>query len=197
MGLFDFLNKVPKVNEINGSFGEWLATICSKIIPDSYLIHDVLIDGAEGFTSQIDLLIISNKGINVVEVKTFTNAKIYGNTDKLNWNYYTHGKKYEIYSPLKQNKKHIDYLKRFLCDFGEVPCFSIITMICEDIKISGEINKEDCLDTAFCTSIPAMHKAIKKITDDKPVVFDDGKMRAIYEFIKNVDYINNFNQKNI
>ena len=137
MGLLDFLKKIPTANELTGGFGEWLTKVYSKSMTDALVLHDILIDGADGYTSQIDLILIENKGVFVIEVKTFADAKIYGNTKKTNWYYYKGGKKYEIYSPLKQNKKHVDYLKDFLKDFGDVPVFSIITMICEDFKING------------------------------------------------------------
>ena len=118
MGFFDLLKRIPTMNEITGSFGEWLAKTFAKTIPGALVLHDVLIDGAEQHTSQIDLLIIGNRGIYVVEVKTFADAKIYGDAGKSKWYYYNHGAKYEIYSPVKQNQKHVDYLKVFLKDFG-------------------------------------------------------------------------------
>ena len=181
MKLFDFLKRIPTLDEISGGFGEQLAKFYAKTMPDVLVLHDVLIDGANGYTSQIDLILVGNKGVYVVEMKMFDGAKIYGDTKNTNWNYYKNGRKYEIYSPLKQNKKHVDYLKTFLKDFGDVPCFSIITMVCDDFKISGD--KKD--DTIICNSLPAMERAIYKIAEDKPFVFDDIKKRQIFDYIKN------------
>ena len=185
MGLFDFLNKIPTINEMTGGFGEWLAKVYSKTIPGALVLHDVLIDGADGYTSQIDLVLVGNKGIYVVEMKSFADAKIYGDTKKSKWYYYSHGKKYEIYSPLRQNKKHVEYLKTFLKDFGDLPVFSIITMICDDFKVSGEIGE----NTAICSSLPSMEKAIYKIAENKPEVFDDTKKQEIFDYIKNNQHI--------
>ncbi len=185
MGLFDFLKKLPTLNELSGSFGEWLAEHYAKIMTDSLVLHDVLIDGADGYTSQIDLLMIGSKGIYVIEVKMFVDAKIYGNASKSKWYYYKHGRKYEIYSPLKQNKKHVEYLKEFLKDFGDVPCFSIITMVCDDFKISGD----NGADTAVCNSLPAMEQACYILAKDKPVVFDDEQKHKIFEFIQSKQHI--------
>ena len=189
MGLFDLIKNMPTPNEISGSFGEWLAKIYSKTIPGALVLHDVLIDGADGYTSQIDLVLVGNKGVYVIEVKSFPDAKIYGDTKKSKWYYYSHGRKYEIYSPLRQNKKHVEYLKTFLKDFGDVPVFSVITIICDNFKISGEINKEDYLDTAVCTSLPSMEKAIYKIAENKPKAFDDEQKQKIFDFIKNNQHI--------
>lgn len=185
MGILDLIKKIPSLSEVKGSFGEWLAKFYAKTMPDAFILHDVLIDGAEGYTSQLDLLIIGNRGIYVIEVKMYDDAKIYGDIRNPKWNYYKHGKKYEIYSPLKQNKKHIDYLKIFLKGFGDVPCFSVITMICDDFKISGELDG----NTAVCNSLPAMEKAIYKIAEKNDVVFNDTQKREIFEYIRNNQHI--------
>ena len=80
MGFFDYLKKLPTLNEISGGFGEWLAKNYSKTLPGALVLHDVLIDGADGYTSKIDLVLVGNKGVYVVEVKTYPDAKIYGDT---------------------------------------------------------------------------------------------------------------------
>lgn len=180
MGLFGFMNKMPTLNELSGSFGEWLAKLYAKTFPGALVLHDVLINGDDGFTSQIDLILIGNKGAYVVEMKMFDDAKIYGDTQKTKWNYYKHGRKYEIYSPLKQNEKHIKYLRDFLKGFGDIPFFSIITMVCDDFKMSGE-NGEN---TIICNSLPAMERAIYKIAEGKPEVLDDIKKQEIFNYIK-------------
>ena len=97
MGLFDFIKKMPTLNEISGGFGEWMAKTYSKTIPGALVLHDVLIDGADGYTSQIDLVLVGNRGIYVIEVKSFPNAKIYGDTKKSKWHYYSHGKNGKFY----------------------------------------------------------------------------------------------------
>ncbi len=185
MALSDIFKKIPDLNEINGSFGEWLAKVYSKTMPDALVIPDVLINGADGYTSQIDLILIGGKGIYVVEVKMFNDAKIYGDIKKSEWNYYKNGKKYEIYSPLKQNGKHIDYLIQFLKDFGELPFFSIIIMICADFKISGEYDGR----TVICNSLPAMERGIYKLAENKPIVLDKIKKQEIFDYIKNNQHI--------
>lgn len=180
MGLFDLIKKIPTPDEITGSMGEWLAKIFSKTVTDALVIHDVLIDGADDFTSQIDLILIASKGVYVVEVKLFNDAKIYGDVNKSKWYYYKHGHKYEIYSPVKQNSRHIEYLKEFLKDFGELPFFSVITMFCEDFRISGEFDGK----TVLCNTLPAMDRGLKLLASKNPVVLSDEKRQEIFEFIK-------------
>ena len=180
MRFHDLLKKIPSPEEITGSFGEKTAEYFSKTLPGALVLHDILIDGAEGYTSQIDLILVGGRGVYVVEVKSFDEAKIYGDIKKSKWYYYKHGHKYEIYSPIKQNAKHIEYMKAFLSDFGEVPFFSVITMFCDDFKLSGEYDG----NTFVCNSLPAMDRGFRMLIDKHPVVFDEAKQQEIYEFIK-------------
>ena len=85
MGIFDFLSELPTRNELTGSIGEWLTTFYSKTLPGALVLHDVLIDGKDDHTSQIDVVLVGNRGVYVVEVKTFSEAKIYGDTRKSTW----------------------------------------------------------------------------------------------------------------
>ena len=68
------IEKLSDLNAVKGGFGERLS--------DAYVLHDVLIDGKDEHKSQIDLIIIAASGIYVVEVKTFSDAKIYGDGRK-------------------------------------------------------------------------------------------------------------------
>ena len=56
----------------------------------------MLIDGKDEHKSQIDLIIIAASGIYVVEVKTFSDAKIYGDGRKRDWQYYLGGHRYDF-----------------------------------------------------------------------------------------------------
>lgn len=181
MGLLDILKSIPTANELTGNFAEWLTKTYSSSFSDALVLHDVLIDGTCDNTSQIDLLMIGKKGIYVVEVKSFANAKIYGDVQRSKWTYYSHGKKYEIYSPLKQNKKHVEYLKKFLQDFGPIPCFSILTVICEDFKVSGQFPP----NTVLCSSLPAMKRGIQSIAESHPEVWSESTQQEIFSYIKN------------
>lgn len=180
MGLFDALKKLPTLNELQGNFGEWLAKTYAKTIPGALVLHDVLIDGAEGYTAQIDLLIIGNRGVYVIEVKTYPDAKLYGDLKKSKWAYYNHGRKYEIYSPVRQNQKHVEYLKTCLKDFGEVPCFSVIAAICNDFKLSGAMPP----NTAVCNSLPTMERALYKLAEGHPDVLDETKKQELFRYIQ-------------
>ena len=82
MGVIEKLQGLPSLNEMKGSFGEQLTRYYSKVMYEAWILHDILIDGAEDLTSQIDLLIIGKTGIYVVEVKMYAEAKVYGDGKK-------------------------------------------------------------------------------------------------------------------
>lgn len=183
MGLSDIIDKIPTSKELKGNFGEWLAKYYSKVNLDALVLHDVLIDGKDGYTSQIDMILVGVKGLYVVEVKMYDEGKVYGDGKKRNWYYYLHGHKYEFYNPILQNKNHIKYLKDMLSDFGDIPFFSIVLLICNDFKVSN-MNTGDKRETIVCSSLPAMTRAIKVFAEENDVVFTEEKKREIYNFIK-------------
>ena len=178
------IQKIPNLNEIKGSIGEYITKYYLNATTDTLVLHDILIKGDEDMSSQIDLLIIARTGIYVVEVKRYDNAKIYGNGKRNTWYYYLGGKKYDIYSPLKQNKKHIENLKNFLTDFGNIPYFSVLTIICNDFKVDDINANPDNPDTFICNSLPAMSKGLKLLSKDKPEVLNDETRQKIFNYIQ-------------
>lgn len=185
MSLLDGFKNMPNEKEIKGGFGEYLAKYYSKLITDGLIIHDVLINGEKGYTSQIDLVIVGQKGLYVVEVKFFEDARVYGDGKKSTWYYYRSGKKYEIYSPLKQNKKHVQYLKEFMKIFGDVPCFSVLAILCDEVKAQNINENSENPDTVVITGLLSLKEAIAKIAKNKPVVFDENKKQEIFNYIIN------------
>lgn len=184
MSLSDLIKNFPSLNEIKGSFGEWMTKYYSEYLTDALILHDVLVDTKDGYTSQIDLIMIGSKGIFVVEVKLYENARIYGNGKNSTWYYYIGGKKYEIYSPIKQNKKHIEHLKNFLKDFGDIPFYSVITMICQDFKVDNINADPEHPDAFVCNTLVSMTRGLKIITENKKDVLDENKKHEIFEYIK-------------
>lgn len=183
MSLFEKVKSFPSVNEMKGSFGEWMTKYYSKHFTDALILHDVLIDGGNGYTSQIDLIMIGAKGIYVVEVKMFEGAKIYGNGKNDKWYYYRGGKKYEIYSPLRQNKKHVEYLKNMLSDFGEIPFYSVITLLCDDFKVENINDNSQSPDTVVCNTLVSMTRGIQLLIKNKEDVLNEKNKQEIFNFI--------------
>ena len=190
MGLLDKMKYIPSMNELQGGLGEILTKFVSYIdIPEVLVLHDILIDGYENNTSQIDLILIGEKGIYVAEVKLYTDAHIYGDGRKKQWYYYKGGKKYDIYSPIMQNKNHIKYLKTFLKEFGDIPCFSVIVLLCEDFKINNINNDINNPDTVILSGLPQLRKGMEMIAKGKESVLSEETKQQIFNYIKNHQYI--------
>lgn len=189
-GILDKLKNIPTLNEITGGVGEQMTKLMAKIeLPDTLVLHDVLIDGEENQTSQIDLLLIGDKGIYVVEVKTYTDARIYGDAKKQNWYYYRGGQKYEIYSPYKQNQNHIKHLKRFLTKFGEIPYFSILAVLCEDFKVTNLNEDPGKPDTIMLNGLLSLRKAVNKLSAGRPSILSEERRKEISDYIMQYQHV--------
>ena len=187
MGLFSFLSRSSKAKELTGSFGEMLVKIYADCFTNMLVLHDVLIDGAAGRTSQIDLILIDPKGVYVVEVKSFEGAVIYGDCAKHDWYCYRGGKRFDFYNPKMQNEGHIRYLKKLLHEFGNVPYYSIVVLLCDDFNVSN-INPKNRADTLICNSIPAMKRGIRQLTEGVCDALDRASVYRIFEYIKSHSY---------
>ena len=73
-------------------------------------ISNLYIKDEDNRTTEIDLIMINPKGIFVFESKNVS-GYIYGNPEKKYWTQYI-GKnnKIELFNPIWQNKKHIQYI---------------------------------------------------------------------------------------
>ncbi|WP_244835420.1 nuclease-related domain-containing protein [Clostridium sp. BJN0001] len=77
-----------------------------------YILKDILLNHNEK-TSQIDHIIISKKGIFVIETKNYS-GKIIANKDKKYWTQFVKGEKHFFFNPILQNEGHIRMLKNIL-----------------------------------------------------------------------------------
>ena len=124
--------KHPEEWQTAGSSGERIIynTLITKFgIPERQILRNVYVPTKTGKTSEIDLLVISKKGIFVFECKNY-GGNIYGDARRQNWIQYISNKKNYFYNPLLQNKNHAKHLKEFLAkDKIEVPIIPLVTTI--------------------------------------------------------------------
>lgn len=98
-------------------------------IPENQMFRNVYIPTKNGKTSEIDLLVVSKKGIFIFESKNY-GGNVYGDANHAKWIQYIGHQKNFFYSPLLQNKNHARYLKEFLAKSGiEVPIIPLVTTI--------------------------------------------------------------------
>ncbi|MCG9899356.1 MAG: NERD domain-containing protein [Hydrotalea sp.] len=91
------------------------------------LFHDLYVSKSDGSFSQIDLIILTNVGVIVVEVKHLS-GWIFGTGTQSKWiQVLAYGKeKYSFYNPIFQNNSHIITLKNRLSDLDDIPLYSLI-----------------------------------------------------------------------
>ena len=75
--------------------------------------------------------------------------------------------------------------KDLLKDFGEIPFFSIITMICEDFKVTNIDSDLENRTTIVCNSLPSMDRGFDLIAKGKPDILNKSQRQQIYEYILN------------
>ncbi|MBQ6127592.1 NERD domain-containing protein [Candidatus Saccharibacteria bacterium] len=98
-------------------------------IPEEQIFRNVYVPNKKGQDAEIDLLVVSRKGIFVFECKNY-GGNIYGDAKRRKWVQYIGRKKSYFYSPLLQNKNHAKYLKIFLArDKIEVPIIPLVSTI--------------------------------------------------------------------
>ena len=80
---------------------------------DNIVLNDVLLPLADDRTSQIDHILISRRGIFVIETKSHT-GRIKGSEHGQYWQQYLNDRSKTLYNPLLQNRSHIKALKKLL-----------------------------------------------------------------------------------
>lgn len=168
-----------------GETGELItAQMLDRVRGYKRVLHHVYVPKADGSgTSEIDLVMIHEKGIIVVENKNYKGF-IYGAEDDLYWTQvYGKREKRSFYNPVKQNQGHIRHLKRLLEAHiqNPVPYLSVITFNNEGKLKKIRVN----IDTAVVTNSRKVRKCIKRRLRWQPRVLTKNQVDEIYYFLQN------------
>tara|TARA_B100001540_G_C15658531_1_gene574465 strand:- start:22 stop:750 length:729 start_codon:yes stop_codon:yes gene_type:complete len=132
------INSVTSFDRGTNSERSLILGLLKSGVPADCIFHDLYVRKPNGKYSQIDLVIVTNVGIIVVEIKDYS-GWIFGTSNQTNWTQVlAYGKrKYRFYNPIKQNVNHIDALKQKLKQPNNIPFFSLIVFYgdCELKKI--------------------------------------------------------------
>ncbi len=153
------------------------------------IISDLMLPKKEDLNvcSQIDHLIISEKGIFVIEVKNYS-GKIYGSDEQQNWTQsFNYGKKtYQFYSPVKQNLTHCNRVKEHLSK--QIDVYSVVIFLACDI---------DSVKSENVYSFPSFKKFYKSketkySKEDVEELYNyflyykENKVKSSYEHVKTI-----------
>lgn len=123
--------KNPEEYKDAGSTGERIifTTLRDKIhVPEQQILRNVYVPTVDGKTSEIDILVVSKKGLLVFECKNYA-GNIYGDIKRRKWIQFLGRQKNYFYNPFLQNKNHVKHLKKYLEQFGDLPSVSFVTTI--------------------------------------------------------------------
>ncbi len=175
------LNKLTYCDD-KGHYGEYLAKYAlgsdsiegySKLICNSYVPY-------RGKTSEIDLILIHEKGIYVFESKNYS-GWIFGSEEQHTWTQFLNSKtKYRFYNPIMQNETHISALSSFLniprevfrsyilfsdrCELKKVPANceryiiihrgNLLKYLCRELKSRSVVYQKEDVDNLYNALYP-------------------------------------------
>lgn len=132
---------------IRGDVGEQIIydTLVKKYgVPKNQILRNVYIPTKNGKTTEIDILVVSRRGLMIFECKNFSGT-VYGDAKRKNWLYYLGNKKYYFYNPFLQNRAHEKNLRNYLKEFVALP---IIPMVIPTAKGNWKVSNcgpSDCI----------------------------------------------------
>lgn len=155
-----FLNR--NFATIKGWIGEKrVSNILSSLDPQDYtLLNDLYLPKENGQTTQIDHILISPKGMFVIETKNYK-GWITGSEHSQYWTQTNFQRKDKLYNPIWQNSGHIKALQSILGDVAsEIPIHSVIVFgkestlkFKEPFKNAYVIKSSDLLSTINQTQV--------------------------------------------
>lgn len=137
--------KNPEEWKDAGSSGEQIVytTLRDKIhVPENQILRNVYIPTSNGKTTEIDILVVSKKGLLVFECKNYA-GNIYGDMKRTKWIQYLGKQKNFFYNPFLQNKNHVKYLRKYLVKYGNLPIIPFVTTITRGKWKVKNLTKDD------------------------------------------------------
>ena len=150
------------IGKSRGEFGEYaseyvLNNMALTNICKIRTIHNVYVEN-KGFTTEIDVVAITERGIYVIESKNY-GGWIFGSADSTKWTQrFSNGEKNQFYNPVMQNESHIKKLSGHLniskdcfvsfivfsdrCELKQVPLNTEKVKIIKRNQLLWEMKKE-------------------------------------------------------
>jgi hypothetical protein len=131
------LRTVTQLNRGTRSERNLILKLLKEGFSSNDIFHDLYIRKRDGTYSQVDIIVLTEVGVIVVEVKDFS-GWIFGFGKNVKWVHFLGKMKYSFYNPIFQNEGHIRSLKNQLVEYGNIPFYSLIIFYgkCEIKKVS-------------------------------------------------------------
>ncbi len=164
-----------------GRYGEYLIYKYLKEYESNGIkfLFNIYVPKSNDETSEIDVLMITHKGIFVFESKNYS-GWIFGSDTQKHW-YQTLPKgrgrshKEKFYNPILQNNTHIKYLKSLIGN--DIPIYSVITFSerCTLKKLEVDTSKVCVIKRNQVRGL------VKSISDNKELVLTDNQIENLYQ----------------
>lgn len=183
MGLFEILKgEQPGIIEtlLNyenaGQFGEFSIeyALTNGKLDGNFAVLKNLYVPIKGKTTEIDLLMIHEKGIFVFESKNYS-GWIFGDSEQLNWiQCLQNGKKFHFYNPIRQNRTHISALAQYM----KIPVDVFTSCIVFSERCSLKKVPPNNLEVMVVRR-PDMLKEIRARLNNSTAIFSDLEIRTM------------------
>lgn len=90
-----------------------------------YKVINHLVLSSNGFTTQVDHIVISDYGVFVIETKNYK-GKIYGGEYSNQWTQVLYRQRHALYNPIRQNEGHIRALQYHLRAYPHIRYVSLV-----------------------------------------------------------------------
>ena len=164
--------------KIKGSIGEAKVNTRLNFLGKEYIVlKDILIKSSNGYTSQIDELVLSEYGIFVIETKNYK-GWIFGNEKSENWTQVIYKEKNTFRNPIKQNWSHIYALKNVLSEFPNLKYFPIVVF-------SGSATLKEIESSVPVIYDNTLNSTIKKLSYEKCISANEViRIKSILESVE-------------
>jgi hypothetical protein len=167
--------KIEEAKQL-GQLGEDLTyqILEDRIFSRYKLLRNVYVPMKNGKTTEIDMLVISGRGIYVIESKN-RNGIIYGRGQDTRWTQFLNKKsKYQMYNPIMQNESHIAALKEHLKGYPDISYFNIV------VFNEGSRLKVTDITNAYLITRDKLNKTIDEIANtNKDTISDTHREEVI------------------
>ena len=176
------VTKLPyhKMFRDSGKYGEYLTYVKLKPFESSgaKFLFNLYLPKENNETTEIDVIMISNKGIFVFESKNYS-GWIFGNEKHRFWTQtlpagFRRSHKEQFYNPIMQNYTHIEYLKKIVGD--TIPTHSIIVFSERCVLKNVQVTSENiCVVNRY-----NLIHSVKNIYDNNSLELNDENVLDLY-----------------
>lgn len=174
-----FLYGGPSSNERPSSKGErgedLVVSSLEKLVRRGYngkILRNLYIDTGNGYTTEIDVLFLTKKGIFVIESKNYI-GWIFGNERNKNWTVslysgkdllgFKHTEKHQFYNPIKQNQGHIRHLKQYIKSNVDMYSYIVFSDRCEFKDVTYD--KDKCIVCYMSNFMSRIENRLENLPD--------------------------------